>query len=51
MNRIALQTKKKLKAQEILKTLVRLVTSTMFQNKTLTCKATSAIAEVAEVAL
>ena len=40
-----------IKAQLILKTLDSHVTSTMFQDKKLKCNATSAIAEVAEVAL
>ena len=57
MTRIALLTEKKfgkrcaIKAQQILKTLVRNVTSAMFQNKKLKRSATSAIAEVEEVAL
>ena len=40
-----------IKAQQILKTLVRNATSVMFKNKKLKRNATSAIAEVAEVAL
>ena len=40
-----------IKAQQILKTVVRNATSAMFQNKKLKRNATSAIAEVAEVAL
>ena len=40
-----------MKAQQILKALFRNATSAMFQNKKLKRKATSAIAEVAEVAL
>ena len=53
MHRITLliEKKKKLKAQKILKALVRNATSAMFQNKKLKCNATSAIAEVVEVAL
>ena len=57
MYRIALKTEEKnwklsaIKAQQILKTLVRHATSTMFQNKKLKLNATFAIAEVAEVAL
>ena len=37
--------------QQILKTLVRNVISAMFQHKKLKCNVTTAIAEVAEVAL
>ena len=57
MYRIALETEKKfgnrsaIEAQQILKTLVRHVTSTMFQNKKLKCNASFAVAKVAEVAL
>ena len=57
MYRIALLTEKKnwkcsaIKVQQILKTLVRNATSAMFQNKKLKRNTTSAIAEVAEVAL
>ena len=47
MYRVALETEKKLKAQQILKTLVLHVTSTTFQNKKLKCNANSAIEEVA----
>ena len=55
MYRIALLTEKNfksaIKAQQILQTLVRNATSTMFQNKKLKRNPTSAITEVAEVAL
>ena len=57
MYKIALLTEKKnwkrsaIKAQQILKILVRKATSAMFQNKKLKRNAISAIAEVAEVAL
>ena len=58
MYRTALLTEKKknwkrsaIKAQQILKSLVRNPTSAMFQNKKLKRNATFAIAEVAEVAL
>ena len=56
MYRAALLTEKNLKcsaikAQQILKTLVRNATSAMFQSRKLKRNATFAIAEVAEVAL
>ena len=57
MHKIALLTEKKnwkpnaTKAQQILKNLVRNAISALFQNKKLKRNATSAIAEVAEVAL
>ena len=57
MYRTALLTEKKnwkrsaIKPQQILKALFRNTTSAMFQNKKLKRNATSAIAEVAEVAL
>ena len=56
MYRITLKSEKKLKAQaikaqQILKTLNRNVTSSLSQNKNLKCNATSAIAEIGEVAL